>query len=67
MDCIQPLDYEVTDTLVLNLATLSIETVEQRTAARLLLLFSITIASWLLLSGRLLAVTEFLESALHLI
>ena len=65
MDCIQPLDYEVTDTLVLNLATLSIETVEQRTAARLLLLFSITIASWLLLSGRLLAVTEFLESALH--
>ena len=67
MDCIQPLDYEVTDTLVLNLATLSIDTVEQRTAARLLLLFSITIASWLLLSGRLLAVTEFLESALHLI
>ena len=67
MDCIQPLDYEVTDTLVLNLATLSIETVELRTAARLLLLFSITIASWLLLSGRLLAVTEFLESALHLI
>ena len=67
MDCIQPLDYEVTDTLVLNLATLSINTVEQRTAARLLLLFSITIASWLLLSGRLLAVTEFLESALHLI
>ena len=67
MDCIQPLDYEVTDTLVLNLATLSIETVEQRTATRLLLLFSITIASWLLLSGRLLAVTEFLESALHLI